>query len=159
MANDKKKFSLVSIEKLTGGKDARRMVQDFIVKRGFDPDECKKGESDRWVLPADDEDEVEILLEDPDDNDLASIYIGMPVCAVPLDQVNETLISALRLADGLVEAKISLVGHYIVLSGAYPLALLRGDDLDYMYRLLIDQRQWLREQLCEELGWEILPAE
>lgn len=150
---------MISIEKLTGGKDPRRMVNDFIVKRGFDPDECRKGDAHRWVLPSGDEDEVEILLEDPDDADLASLYIGMPISAVPLDQVNETLISALRLADGLVEAKISLVGHYLILSGAYPLVLIRGDDLDYMYRLLIDQRQWLREQLCEELGWEALPTE
>ena len=48
-----KKFTSLSIRKITGGKDPVRLVEDFILQRGFDPDECRKEktpENVRWMV-------------------------------------------------------------------------------------------------------------
>jgi hypothetical protein len=33
-----KKFPTINVQKITGGKDPIRLVEEFILRRGFDPD-------------------------------------------------------------------------------------------------------------------------
>jgi hypothetical protein len=61
-----KKFASIQIKKITGGKDPTRLVEDFIMRRGFDPEQCvkeKTSENIRWMIPIAEEEELEILVE------------------------------------------------------------------------------------------------
>ena len=48
-----KKFPGLKIRKITGGKDPVRLVEEFILRWGFDPDEClreKSSDNMRWMV-------------------------------------------------------------------------------------------------------------
>ncbi|MCB0352408.1 MAG: hypothetical protein KDD64_02750 [Bdellovibrionales bacterium] len=152
-----KKFSAVNIRKITGGKDPIRLVEEFILRRGFDPEECRReGEQDsaRWMLSLGDNEELEILAEGIKKPAETTIYMGINVATVPLRGASDMLAAALEIADGLVGIKVSLVGHYLVLSSTLGVAGITVEELDYHYKLIDAQQQWFRETLAEELGWE-----
>ncbi|RMG45361.1 MAG: hypothetical protein D6719_00320 [Candidatus Dadabacteria bacterium] len=155
-----KKFAAVNIRKITGGKDPVRLVEEFILRRGFDPDECQKEknpDSIRWMLSLGGDEELEVLLEGLKRPQETTIYMGVNVAAVPLRSSHDFLVAALEIADGLVGIKVSLVGHYLVLSATLGAAGISVEDLDYHYRLITAQQSWFREALAEELGWAELP--
>lgn len=157
-----KKFAALNIRKITGGKDPVRLVEEFILRRGFDPDECEKhrtSESVRWMVGIRPEEELEILAEGLKVHSETSIYMGLNVVTVPVRGSSEVLAAALQIADGLVGIKISLVGHYLVLSATLGAAGITVDDLDYHYKLIEAQQTWFREALADELGWEVIPEE
>ena len=70
---------------------------------------------------------------------------------------NEMLAAALEIADGLVGIKVSLVGHYLVLSSTLGATGMSLEELDYNFKLIAAQQTWFREALADELGWEELP--
>lgn len=157
-----KKFTGLSITKITGGKDPVRLVEDFIVRRGFDPEECqreKTPDSSRWMISLGDGEELEILLEGIKRPQETTIYLGINIATVPLRGTQEMLVAALEVADGLVGIKVSLVGHYLVLSASMGASVLSLEELDYNFRLITAQQSWFRDALADELGWEELPAE
>lgn len=150
------------IKKITGGKDPVRLVEDFISKRGFDPQKTLQEttpEAARWLVPIGDDDEIEILLEGINNHPQATIYVGLNLCVVPIRGSTEMLAAALELADGLIAIKLSLVGHFLVLSSTQPVQSLSTDDLDYIYELILAQNDWFRTKLAEELGWTALPRD
>ncbi len=152
-----KKFSSHSIRKITGGKDPVRLVEEFILRRGFDPEECRKeSEPDtaRWMLRIAEGEELEVLAEGVKRPQETTIYMGVNVATVPVRGCNEMLAAALEIADGLVGIKVSLVGHYLVLSASLGAAGITVEDLDYHYKLISAQQTWFRDALAEELAWE-----
>ena len=155
-----RKFPEVKVKKIAGGKDARRIVEEFVGRLGFNAAEHQqelRQDTQRWVLPlstTDQIDELEIFLEDQKKSTDACVYIGMPVLPVPLMSTQEVLITALEIADGLVGVKLSLVGYSLVLSATLTAADLSVEELEYHYQLIAAQRLWLQEMLFESLGWE-----
>lgn len=157
-----KKFASVQIRKITGGKDPSRLVEEFIVRRGHDSDKCareKTQENARWMLPVAEDEELEILLEGLNRHPETTIYMGINVAVVPIRNSDEVLAAALEIADGLVGIKVSLVGHFLVLSASFPAAGISIEDLDYNYEIIAAQQTWFREALADELGWETMPDE
>jgi hypothetical protein len=59
----------------------------------------------------------------------------------------------------LVGIKVSLVGHYLVLSSTLGASGITVEELDYNFKLITAQQTWFREALADEMGWEALPEE
>ena len=152
-----KKFSTLNIRKITGGKDPLRIVEEFILRRGFDPGECARErtpDTARWMLSIGEGEELEILVEGVKRSSETTIYMGVNVTAVPVRGAYDLLAAALEIADGLVGIKVSLVGHYLVLSATLGASGISVEDLDYHYKLIAAQQNWYREELGTELGWD-----
>ncbi|MBX7142903.1 MAG: hypothetical protein K1X79_00480 [Oligoflexia bacterium] len=157
-----KKFAAINIRKITGGKDPVRLAEEFILRRGFDPDECQKdktADNVRWMISLGNGEDLELLIEGLKVPAETTIYMGVNVATVPLRGAYEMMIAALEIADGLVGIKVSLVGHYLVLSTSLGAAGMNVDELDYNFKLITAQQVWFRQALADELGWEALPGE
>jgi hypothetical protein len=105
------------------------------------------------------EEELEVLVEGLKVASETTVYMGVNVVTVPVRGGDDVLAAALQIADGLVGIKVSLVGHYLVLSSTLGAAGLTVDELDYNYKLISAQQTWFREALADELGWEGMPEE
>ncbi|MBX7136336.1 MAG: hypothetical protein K1X83_00025 [Oligoflexia bacterium] len=152
-----KKFAVINIRKITGGKDPIRLVEEFILRRGFDPDECSKEKTPdnaRWMLTLQNGEELEVLVEGIKKPSETTIYMGVNVATVPVRGSGDVLAAALEIADGLVGIKVSLVGHYLVLSASLGAAGMTVEDMDYHFKLIEAQESWFKEALADELGWE-----
>jgi hypothetical protein len=137
-----KKFSNSNIRKISGGKDPIRLVEDFVLRRGFDPDEvCKEnnGDTAQWMLSLGDGEELEVLVEGLKRPNETTIYMGVNVATVPIRGAHELLAAALEIADGLVGIKLSLVGYFLVLSASLGASGMTVDDLDYHFKLITAQ--------------------
>lgn len=157
-----KKFPTMNIQKITGGKDPLRLVEEFILRRGFDPDKCereKTPDSARWMLDLGEDKELEVLVEALRRPAETTIYMGLNIATVPVRGASDMLAAALEIADGLVGIKVSLVGHYLVLSASLGAAGLTLEELDYSFKLIVAQEVWFRQTLAEELGWDDLPLD
>ncbi len=161
-----KKFG-VNFKKLSGGldpanlrKDRIRLVQEFILSLGFNPDECiqeNANDTIRWVLSISEDEELEVLVEGLKKPSETTVYMGVNIATVPVRGATDVLITALEIADGLVGIKVSLVGHFLVLSGSLGLAGTTLKDLEYHYKLITAQQDWFKATMAEELGWETWP--
>jgi hypothetical protein len=157
-----RKFAEVNIRKIVGGKDPVRVVEDFILRRGFEPEKClkEKGpDQTRWMIRVKDEEELEILVEGERKPQETTIYMGLNIVTVPIRGAYDMLAAALEIADGLVGIKVSLVGHYLVLSTSLSAAGVTIDELDYNFRLIEAQEGWFREALATELHWDQFPMD
>lgn len=153
------RFPAGNIRKISGGKDPLRIVEEFILRRGFDPDASLKErtvDNVRWMLAVEQDEELEILVEGLKKPSETTIYMGVNVATVPIRGASDLLAAALEVADGLVGIKVSLVGHYLVLSAGIGAAGATVDDLDYHFKLITAQQSWYRQALSDELGWENL---
>jgi|GEM_PF-683579 len=150
-----KKFTALNIRKITGGKDPRRAVEEFLLRSGFDPDDSlKENDPDnvRWLVDTGGGEELEVLLESLRKPGEMTVYLGVNVFTISLRHAYATVLSALEIADGLVGIKVSVVGHYLVLSATLGGAGITVDELDYYYRLIVAQRTWFKDALNAELA-------
>jgi hypothetical protein len=157
-----KKFPSISIRKISGGKDPVNIVNEFILRLGHDPAECAKErdqDTARWMISMGGDEELEILAEGLRTPSETTIYMGVNIATVPLRGAYEVITAAMQIADGLVGIKISLVGHYLVLSSTMAAAGVSVEELDYNYRLIAAQQGWFRDALADELGLEGLPED
>ena len=157
-----RKFAELNIRKIVGGKDPIRVVEDFIARRGFDPDKClkEKGQEEhRWLIKISDDQELEILVESIRKPQETTIYMGVNIIPVPIRGAAEVLAAALEIADGLVGIKVSLVGHYLVLSASLSASGVTIDELDLNFQLIEAQRGWFRDALATELEWDQFPLD
>ncbi|NMC64467.1 MAG: hypothetical protein GYA55_14980 [SAR324 cluster bacterium] len=154
-----KKFAVPGIRQISGGKDPLRLVKDFIIRMGFDPDRCQREvtlDNARWMVPTGEDEELEVLLEGLRTKTETTIYMGVNIVTVPIRGAYDLLAAALEIADGLIGIKVSLVGHYLVLSASLGAADISVDDIEYHYKLIVAQRSWFRDALADELGWDEL---
>ena len=157
-----KKFAELNIRKITGGKDPVRVVEDFLSRKGFDPEKCQREKTPdlvRWMVQIKGEEELEILLEGIRKPADSTIYMGLNIITVPIRGAHDMLAAALEIADGLVGIKVSLVGHYLVLSSSLSATALTLEEVDYNYRLIEVQEGWFRDTLASELQWEDVVVE
>ena len=153
-----KKFTALSIRKITGGKDPLRLVEEFLIRQGHNPDQCLKDktpETIRWVVTVSEGEELEILVEGIKTIQETTIYMGINVAMVPVRGADELLAAALEIADGLVGIKLSLVGHFLVLSASLGAAAIGVDELEYHFKLIAAQKTWFQTTLAAELDWEV----
>lgn len=155
-----KKFAILNIKKISGGKDPLNIIEEFILRLGHDPDTCLADQSSdhsRWMIQLADGEVLEMLLEGKKKASETTVYMGVNITTVPIRGASEMLAAALEVADGLVGIKVSLVGHFLVLSSSLGANGLDIEEVDYHYRLIAAQQSWFREALADELGWEELP--
>jgi len=152
-----RKFAELNIRKITGGRDPVRVVEDFIARKGFDPEKCQREKTPdlvRWMVQIKGDEELEILLEGLRKPSDSTLYMGLNIVTVPIRGAHDMLAAALEIADGLVGIKVSLVGHYLVLSSSLSAAGLALEELDYNFKLIEVQEGWFRDTLASELEWE-----
>ena len=152
-----RKFAELNIRKITGGKDPVRVVEEFLTRRGFNPEESQKEKTSelvRWMVQFKDDEELEILIEGIRKPSETTLYMGLNIVTVPIRGAYDMLTAALEIADGLVGIKVSLVGHYLVLSSSLSGSTLTHEELEYNLRLIEAQEGWFKETLNAELGWE-----
>lgn len=152
-----KKFAAINIQKIVGGKDPIRVVEEFILRLKFDPDKVlkdKNGEMVRWMLQLEDDCELEILLENPKKPQETTVYLGVNVLSVPLRGASDILCAALEVADGLVGIKVSLVGYFLVLSATLSASDLSVEELQFNYQLITAQRGWFIDSLDRFINGE-----
>jgi hypothetical protein len=157
-----KKFAEINIRKITGGKDPVRLVEDFLSRKGFDPEKCQREKTPdlvRWMVQIKGEEELEILLEGIRKPADSTLYMGLNIVTVPIRGAYDMLAAALEIADGLVGIKVSLVGHYLVLSSSLSANGLTLEEVDYNFRLIEAQEGWFRDTLASELQWEDVVVE
>ena len=83
-----KKFAEINIRKITGGKDPVRLVEDFLSRKGFDPEKCQREKTPdlvRWMVQIKGEDELEILLEGIRKPADSTLYMGLNIVTVPIE--------------------------------------------------------------------------
>lgn len=150
-----KSLTSFNIRKIVGGKEPVKLIEELINRRGHDPQECMRehtGDFCRWMVPLREDQELEILVDGLKKTHETSVYLGLNVAIVPLRRTQEFLVAALELADGLVGIKVSLIGHYLVLSYCAPIGSMSPEDLEYSLSLVESQQSWFCENLSQELG-------
>lgn len=146
----KKKLDNLHIQAVSGGKDPVRMVEDFILMCGESPDECVRtidNETQRWLLKGS---QLEILLENLKSPEDITIYMGLTIAKVPLKNTQDFLVTVLESADALLGVKVSLVGHFLIMSSAFSMNDISLEDLEHNYNLLVQQIGWFQEVLLGE---------
>lgn len=149
-----RKLKSANIRKITGGKDPTRIVEEFLMRRGFDPEEClqqRTADIATWSVPLSEEEELEITLEGLSRAPETTLYMGINVLALPLSNLQNVLVAALVVSDTLISAKLSLVNYDLVLSITNYTASMGVDDIDYFYELLLRQKPGVHEAILEEL--------
>jgi hypothetical protein len=162
MTGKVKKFPSVAIRKIRGGKDPVSVIEEFLARLGFDPVKAKKesgSDGIRWMIALEGGEELEVLLEGLRVPQETTVYLGINVGTVPLRNLLEVLTTALEIADGLVGIKLSLVGHFLVLSASMGAVGIDVDEVEYHYRLIVAQLGWFRNALSDELNVEIALSE
>jgi hypothetical protein len=150
-----KKMLPARIRKITGGKDPTRIVEEFMLRRGFNPEDCIQQRSQdlaQWLVPLSEEEDLEITLEGLHRPPETTLYMGVNVVAVPLSDTAAFFYSALAVADTLIGAKLSLVNYDLVLSVTMYVASMGVDEIDYYYELLARQKSGVHEAINHELG-------
>ncbi len=153
-----KKIPTARIRKITGGKDPTRLVEEFMIRRGFNPDESlqqRTADIASWSVALGDDEELEITLEGLHRPAETTLYMGVNVMSVPIKDAHQVLIASLTVADTLIGAKLSLVNYDLVLSVTNYTANMRPDEIDYMYELLNAQKPRIQDAIAEELGQSV----
>lgn len=150
-----KKIGTARIRKISGGKkDPTTIVEDFMVRRGFDPDDClQKRTNDiaQWLIPLNEEEDLEVTLEGLGRPAETTLYMGVNVLEVSLKELNRVLYAALVASDSLIGAKLSLVNYDLVLSVTTYTSTISTEDVDYFYELITRQKYSIREAIIDEL--------
>lgn len=150
-----KKLGPAKIRKITGGKDPARVVEEFMARRGFDPEEClqqRTADLAQWLVPLGDEEDLEITLEGLNRPPETTLYMGVNVLSVPLRDVQRVLYAALTVADTLIGAKLSLVNYDVVLSVTAYTSNMGVDEIDYYYELITRQKSTVHDAINDELN-------
>ena len=97
-----RKITPARIRKISGGKEPSRLVEEFMLRRGFNPDECvqqKTLQLSQWLIPLSDEEDLEITLEGLNRHPETTLYMGVNVMTVSIRDYSKFLYAALAVAD------------------------------------------------------------
>lgn len=150
-----RKIGSARIRKIPGGKDPTRLVEEFMVRRGFDPDDCiqqRTSDAVTWSVPLSGDEELEITIEGLNRSPETTLYMGVNVAAVPIRDSHDVLVAALTVADTLIGAKLSLVNYDLVLSVTVYTANISAEKIDYYYELITRQKTSIHDAIIEELS-------
>jgi hypothetical protein len=150
-----RKITPARIRKITGGKDPSRLIEEFMVRRGFAPDDClqqRTSELAQWLVPLGEEEDLEITLEGRNRSPETTLYMGVNVLPLSVKNTQHFLYAALAVADTLIGAKLSIVNYDLVLSVTSYTANMGIDDIDYYYELITRQKSSIQEAISEEMS-------
>ena len=157
-----RKISSAKIRKIQGGKDPTKLVEDFLVRRGFDPEEClqqRTSDIATWSVSLSEESELELTLEGVPRPLETTLYMGLNVCGVPLKDTTNFLQAALLVADTLIGAKLSVVNYDLVPSNHRCYTENMGSDMmDYYYELITRQKSMSLRRHHGRDGVRLLPV-
>lgn len=150
-----RKLNSAKIRKITGGKDPSRLIEEFMVRRGYNPEEClqqRTADIAQWLVPLGDDEDLEITLEGLNRQAETTLYMGVNVFTVPIINSDRALVAALNVADTLIGAKLSLVNYDIVLSVTMYVGDIGVEEIDYYYELICRQKSGVQESISDYLG-------
>jgi hypothetical protein len=143
------------IRKISGGKEPSKLVEEFMLRRGFDPSDClqqRTSQLSQWLIPLTEDEDLEITLEGLNRHPETTLYMGVNVLTVPLRDCNRFLYAALAIADTLIGAKLSLVNYDLVLSVTAYTANVGIEDIDYFFELITRQKSAVIDAINDELS-------
>ena len=149
-----RKIGLARIKKITGGKEPTKIIEEFMLRRGFDPEAClqqRTGQIAQWLLPLSDSEDLEITLEGLNRPVESTLYIGVNVMAVPLRDTQKFTYAALLVADTLIGAKLSVVNYDLVLSVTTYTADMGVDDVEFYFEMITRQKSSVIDSITEEV--------
>ena len=138
-----------------GGRDAVKMVTDFLNRKGQDSVKFlqhKTSELATWSVPLSPDEELEITLEGLKSSVETTLYMGINIIPVPLQKTQEFLTTVLSVADTLIGAKLSLVNYDVVISTTEYVSSMRGDEIDYIFELLTRQKDCVLDEILETMS-------
>lgn len=154
-----KRFNTSVLGEMLIGKDPEKIVCHFLQKKGYDPKKTLKEKTDnsrRWMINVDDGHEMEIFLDKIKKPQEATVYMGINIVTVPIRDTQNFLVSALEIADGLIGVKLGLVGYFLILSAGLGAEKITYDELDYYFRLILAQKEWVKDAILNEFEEEDL---
>ena len=143
------------IRKISGGKDPVKLVDEFVIRQGYEEDNISKHSSAQlvtWTVWLSNEEMLEIALEGLGSSLETTMYIGVNVLSIPITKAAQVMAAVLTVADSLISAKLSLVDYDIVLSSTIYASNINMEDIEYLHELVIRQKEWVQEAVVEELG-------
>lgn len=155
----KKNVISMNIKRLEGGRAPLRLVEDFVVSLGGDPEAqefLSRMDRRKWFVQLDSLPELEVILDGGRSAE-AVLYLGIRVTPVLIRRAHEIVTVALEVADSLVGCKVSLVGGFLVLSASISGNSINPENIHYHYSLLELQLPWFRDLVAVELGLDSLP--
>lgn len=150
-----KRMPQARIRKITGGKDPARAVEEFMVRRGFNPEECLQQRTNdlaQWLVSLDEEEDLEITLEGVNRPMECTLYMGVNIMSVPITDSSRFLAAALTVADTLIGAKLSLVNYDLVLSVSMYTANISAEEIDYYFEIITRQKAGVVDAISEQLS-------
>lgn len=146
--------STAKIKKITGGKDPTKIIEEFMLRRGFDPAECLQQRTNQlvqWLLPLNDTEDLEITLEGLHRPVETTLYIGVNVMSVPLRDTAKFTYAALLVADTLIGAKLSVVNYDLVLSVTTYTSDFSVEEVEFYFEMITRQKTTVIDAITDEV--------
>ncbi len=156
-----RRFNTSVLGEIFIGHDPLKIVRHFLKTKGYDPDKTLKENtpnSCRWMVDVGDGQELEIFLDKIQKSAEATVYMGINIVTVPIREIQNFLVSALEISDGLIGVKLGIVGYFLILSVGLGAEKITYEELDYNLRLILAQKDWVKEALLEEFSEEDLDS-
>ena len=148
------KIASARIKKISGGKEPTKIIEEFMNRRGFNPQECLQQRTKQmiqWLLPIEEDEDLEVTLEGTNRSIDTTLYVGVNVMAVPLGDVQKFTYAALLVADTLIGAKLSIVNYDLVLSVTTYASDLSVEDVEFYYEIINRQKSIVIDAISDEL--------
>ena len=148
------KIASARIKKISGGKDPKKTIEEFMLRRGFNPEECLQQRTKQmiqWLLPLEEDEDLEVTLEGTNRAIDTTLYVGVNVMSVPLGDVQKFTYAALLVADTLIGAKLSIVNYDLVLSVTTYASDLSVEDVEFYYEIINRQKSMVIDAISDEL--------
>lgn len=149
-----RRIGTTKIKKITGGKEPTKIIEEFMLRRGFDPAACLQQRTNQiaqWLLPLNDQEDLEITIEGLNRPVETTLYIGVNVMAVPLSDTSKFTYAALLVADTLIGAKLSIVNYDLVLSVTANTGDFSIEDIEYYFEMITRQKTTVIDSISEEV--------
>ena len=146
--------STAKIKKITGGEDPTKIIEEFMLRRGFDPAECLQQRTNQlvqWLLPLNDTEDLEITLEGLHRPVETTLYIGVNVMSVPLRDTAKFTYAALLVADTLIGAKLSVVNYDLVLSVTTYTSDFSVEEVEFYFEMITRQKTTVIDAITDEV--------
>lgn len=149
-----RRIGSTKIKKISGGKEPTKIIEEFMLRRGFDPAACLQQRTNQlaqWLLPLNDQEDLEITLEGINRPVETTLYIGVNVMTVPLKDTAKFTYAALLVADTLIGAKVSIVNYDLVLSVTTYTSDFSIEDVEYYFEIITRQKNTVIDAITDEV--------
>lgn len=149
-----RKIASARIKKISGGKEPVKVLEEFMSRRGFNPQDCLQQRTNQmvqWLLPLDEDEDLEVTLEGKNRSIDSTLYVGVNVMSIPIAEAQKFTYAALLVADTLIGAKLSIVNYDLVLSITTYASDLSVEDVEFYYEIINRQKSAVIDAITDEL--------